>query len=265
MKRIVTAFALFILLSSHELFLRSDNYYYQTNTDAELSLYDGTFDASEEATDISKIYNSRVVGPNFDFEPSAGDFYNKNNFTHLKMKTSGAGTYVAGLAIQPEYIELSAADFNLYLQSEELIDIINHRESKGIADKPARERYSKYVKAIFQVGDDKSDHYKEEMGYPVEFVPQSNPYSTEVGGSITFKLLNEGQPIKNQLVHYSWRGTDGSKPLSERTLRSDDNGVFTLKIDQAGHWYLYTTHIVESDEADIDYRSKWGTITFAVK
>lgn len=265
MKRILIALVCFVALSSHELFLKTDSYFFQTNADGELALFDGTFDFSESSTDVSGMYNTKIMGPDYSFEPTQSDFYDKENTTFLKFKSGGDGTYVAGIAIKPNIIELDATEFNDYLLREELIDMMNARERKGTADQGAREKYSKYVKTIFQVGEGQSDHYNQVMGYPVEFVPQSNPYTHTVGETMTLKLLKEGEPISKQLVHYSWRGPDGSKPLSERTLRTDENGSFEVLVDQAGHWYFYTTYMIESDEADIDYISKWATITFAVK
>lgn len=43
------------------------------------------------------------------------------------------------------------------------------------------ERYSKYVKAVFQVSEARTDSFKTALGYPVEITPQQNPYALKGG------------------------------------------------------------------------------------
>jgi uncharacterized GH25 family protein len=145
------------------------------------------------------------------------------------------------------------------------------RKEKGISDSPARERYSKHVKAILQVDDERTGDYSTELGYPIEFVPLDNPYALNVGDDITFKLLLGGQPIPNQVVHYSSRPGVGKKVTAEdgehaeRATTTDNNGHITIKLNEPGKWYIATIHMIEDESDEIDYVSNWATLTFEIK
>jgi len=191
-------------------------------------------------------------------------YYDEGTTTYLRFQTGDAGTYVAGISTLPRTIELDAEAFLAYLEHEELTGIIAARQKQDIADQPAREEYAKHVKAIFQVGDRHSDHYGMVLGYPIEFIPLSNPYDLKAGQPISFQLLSGGRPLAGQTVHYSVRSS-GTTEGPERSLRTDAGGRVTLVPDQPGQWYLATIHMTERAEADLDYQSQWATITFAVQ
>jgi len=171
MKRILTALILFFILSSHELFLKSDSYYLEKNSDVELYLFNGTFDKSENVITRDRIINPQIIGPNFNFRPSNADYYDNDEVTYLKFKTGNSGTYIAGISTKPRAIELSGKDFTNYLEHEDLTEIIASRKNKGISDKKALEKYSKHVKAILQVDQKRSDNFSTELNYPIEFIP----------------------------------------------------------------------------------------------
>ena len=53
---------------------------------------------------------------------------------------------------------------------------IKWREAHGEADRPGRERYSKYVKSIILAGKG-DEYYRERTGLVIEIVPEVDPYS----------------------------------------------------------------------------------------
>jgi uncharacterized GH25 family protein len=162
-------------------------------------------------------------------------------------------------------IELGPEDFKEYLEHEGLEDMIAERKEKGLENQAVREKYSKHVKAILQVGGARTDHFLKEFGYPIEFVPVKNPYTLKVGDKATFKLLLNGKPLAGQGVHISSR-KDGVNPFAkEIPSRTDDEGQVSFEITETGHWYVATIHMVESLEEDVEYESNWATITFEIR
>ena len=194
-----------LLFSSHELFLKADNYFLDENSAAEIYLYNGTFDKSENAITRDRIIQPVILGPEYRFVPTTGDFYDKDHITYLKFKSGKTGTYVAGISTLPRAIELNGEEFTDYLEHEGLAGIIAERENKGISDQGAREKYSKHVKAILQVGDTRTDSYATQLGYPIEFIPLVNPFALKVGDEASFQLSYMGKPLINQTVHVSSR------------------------------------------------------------
>ena len=105
---------------------------------------------------------------------------------------------------------------------EGLTDVIKQRKESGIYDQPAREEYSKHVKAVLQAGKKNTDHYGAKLDYPIEFVPEKNPYSIKVGKTLPFRLYRKGKALSDQVVHYAFRSQDGK--TTKRTLRTDSKG-----------------------------------------
>ena len=264
MKRLLTLMILVLLFSSHELFLKTDSYLLEANEPAELYLYNGTFDTSENTITRDRIVNAKVMGPGYRFLPADADYHDQGNVTCLRFVAGGGGTYVAGISTLPRMIELNAADFREYLEHEGLTGVIRMREKKGISDSPAREKYSKHVKAILQVAGDRSGDFATELGYPIEFIPLDNPYEKGVGDSISFKLLLGGKPLPGQVVHYSSRQDTGKNINEENSTLTDISGCFTIKLSEPGTWYIATIHMTESQADDMDYESSWATLTFEI-
>lgn len=265
MKKLLVLIVLYVLFCSHELFLKTDSYFIGTNESVELYLFNGTFDESENIITRDRIINAKIIGPDYKFYPANDDYYDRDKVTYLKFKSGNEGTYVAGISTLPRVIELSAVDFQEYLEHEELTDVIEMRETMGITDSSARERYSKHVKAILQVSDKQTSHFKTEFGYPIEFIPLQNPYELTLGDKISFRLLSGGKPLSDQIVHYSVRTVPDNKLHEENSTRTDKDGIITITLSEKGRWYVATIHMVEIEAKDIDYESNWATLTFEVR
>ena len=132
-------------------------------------------------------------------------------------------------------------------------------------EKLAREKYSKHVKALFQVSGKRTNNFNTVLGYPVEFIPVNNPYDLSKGDKLSLRLLKEGKPLTNQMVHFSNRFNSENHSPVEKSTRTNKNGILTIELDQVGRWYVATIDMVESDEENIDYVSNWATLTFEIR
>ena len=92
-------FFLMFILSSHELFLKSNSYFRQNGEPAELFLFNGTFDNSENAITTDRITGAHIHGTNFDFMPKDSDYEIRDKVTYLKFTPGEDGTYAAGISI----------------------------------------------------------------------------------------------------------------------------------------------------------------------
>lgn len=268
MRRTYTAFflvILYVLLSSHELFLKSDRYFFEENSQEELYLFNGTFDKSENVITRDRIVNPKILGPDYSFIPTSNDFYDTDDITYLKFKTGKAGTYVAGISTLPRAIELCGKDFMAYLEHEGLTGVISDRKNKGISNRTANEKYSKHVKALFQVDDTRTDDFSTQLNYPIEFIPLKNPYELSVGDEASFKLVYRGEPLGTQTVHVSSRINLAEQGKEETSLKTNEKGEVSFTIANVGQWYIATIHMQESKEEEFDYESNWATLTFEVK
>ena len=251
--------------SAHELFLKTDSHFLKPNSASQLYLYNGTFDTSENEITRDRIVNAKIIGPDYLFEPTEKNYMDKDEITYLNLTTGDAGTYVAGISTLPRILEMDAKAFNKYLDHEGLEGTIVNRKAANIMEKGAKERYSKHVKALLQVGDATSIDFMKPLNYPIEFVPLNNPYEIKLGDAVAFKLLRDGKPLANHIVHYSTSMPGKDAHDNENSTQTNDNGLVTIKPTAKGKWYVATIHMEKKSGDTVDYESNWATLTFEIK
>jgi uncharacterized GH25 family protein len=166
-------------------------------------------------------------------------------------------------------IELSAEDFNEYLEHDGVVDVLEARRKSGSLASSARERYAKHVKTILQVSDEVTGSWARRLGYPVEIVPLANPSGLCPGDRLKFEVLADGKPAIDQLVYASYEGYDpdleGGGQREAIATRTDAAGVVGIELATAGRWYLRLIRMVESPDEGVEYESNWATLTFEAK
>ncbi|WKN41229.1 DUF4198 domain-containing protein [Tunicatimonas pelagia] len=270
-KRFAVLALVYLVFSGHDLFLKLDSYFLPPNQPVELYLFNGTFTTSENIIARERMQNVKIVGPAGTQTPEDAQWTDRNKATYLSFTTGEAGTYVAGVSVKPNTIDLSAKDFNEYLEHDGVLDVLAERRKNGQLDEPARELYAKHVKAIFQVGNEPSLHFSQVLGYPVEFVPQQNPYELNTGDVLQLQLLENGKPLANHCVYAAFSAENEhahsgeEHEHDERQIKTNAQGMLTVNLDHAGQWYLRCIRMVESDADSLEYESNWATLTFEMK
>ena len=260
----LTALAVVASARAHDLFLKLDTYFLQPNSKAVVRLLNGTFQASDGAVARDRMRDVSLIAPDpLVRAPESLAWRDEGKTAVMEIKTGGPGTYLVGISTKPREIALKAADFNNYLEHDGLPDILAERKKNNELAKDVRERYSKHVRAIFQVGDRRSDDYKTLLNYPVEIIPQQNPYSLKLGQTIALLCLMERRPLVNQFVIAGWESKDGKEHLLNS--RTDQRGVAHFKLVSAGKWFVKMIHMEQVSEPGLNYESKWATLTFEIK
>lgn len=260
----LAAVALTVQVFGHDLFLKLDNFFVAANSKVTINILNGTFMASEGAVNFARLRDASIVAPDGTrTKPVEANFTKNETTSFLNVDVKDAGTYVAGLSTMEREIDLEGKDFNDYLSHDGIPDTLAERKERKELDKKVRERYSKHVKAIFQAGDVRTDSYKTVLGYPVELVPQQNPYRLKAGDSIEIFCLKDGKPLVNQLVQ-SGREANG-KVVAGQELRTDKKGMVKFKLDAVGKWYVRFINMTRMDDPKINYESKWATLTFEIR
>ena len=267
-----TAAALLLLslvaapLLAHDMFWRLTTYFVAPGTAMAMPLLNGTYSKSENAIEWSRVADLSVVAPSGRAAIDSAHWDTRGDTSRLNYSPAASGTYVVGLSTKPREFELSAKDFNQYLADDGIPDVLAARKTDGSFTKGAKERYHKHVKAIFQVGDTRTDAWKTPLGYPAELVPLENPYAVHPGATIGLQCLMDGKPLAGQLVMVGGRaGTTGDTRLPARTAHCDANGIVRVHLDRAGRWYVKFIRMVRVDDGRVDYESKWASLTFEVR
>lgn len=258
----ILSLSLVASIFAHDLFLKTDSFFLKPNSKFTVKIMNGTFQVSEGAVSFNRLNDVSVVSDGKRTHPKEADFTKNETTAFMNLTTGAAGTYVIGLSTKPREIALKAADFNEYLKEDGLPDTLEERRKTGELEKDAKERYAKHVKAILQVGKKRTDDYKTVLGYPVELVPQQNPYNLKKGNTIEILCLKDGKPLAGQVV-LAGREENGKMTVAPE-LRSDKNGIIKLRLDGAGKWYVKFINMTKLDDPNLNYESKWTTLTFEI-
>jgi len=190
-----------ILFSSHDMYLKLDTFFLQPNTAANIQLFNGTFDESENSIARNRMIDVSLVGNGTRTKVDTTQWTDQDNATVLSFNTGESGTWVAGVSTRARDFAMDAEAFNTYLKHDGVLDMLKSREENGLLDEAVVERYSKHVKTIFQVGNTRTEDWQTALDYPIEFVPLSNPYDLHAGDMLKAKLLWQGKPLAGQLVY----------------------------------------------------------------
>ena len=261
----VLSFTLLVPVFAHDLFLKLDSFFVRTGDKVSVKILNGSFQSSEGAVSFARLRDLSVVFPSGELaKPEESNITKDATTSYLNLQPSDPGNYVVGLSTSPREIDLKAKDFNEYLSEDGIPDTLNDRKRRNELAKDVRERYSKHVKTIFQVGDKQSDNYKTILGYAVEIVPKTNPYSVKNGSLFEFLCLKDGKQLSNQLVMTGYEDSAG-KLVTGINVRTDKNGIGRIRLDGAGKWYLKFINMTRIVDPKINYESKWATLTFEIK
>jgi hypothetical protein len=274
---------LLIALSGHDMYLKLDGYFLEPESVATVQLYNGTFARSDNTIDRDRMLDVSLIGGGNRTPLDTNQWTEVGNTTVLNLMTGGAGTYVAGVSTRARALTMDAEAFNNYLEHDGVIDMLEERRATGKDGDEATERYSKHVKTIFQVGSERTDDWQTELGYPIEFVPLSNPYDLHRGDSLSVRLLLRGEPLAGQLVivdseaaddghdhgaedheHDHGEGAENHTHTDGSQLRTDASGILTFPITNDGSWFIRTIHMTEIEEEGLTHESNWATLTFGV-
>ncbi len=135
-------------LFAHDLFLLPGGFFVAPESSVIVRVLNGTFDKSEAAVTAARIADLTVVTPSGRTAPSGDDWRASGDTAVFPVRVGNSGNYVIGLSTLARTIRLEAKDFNEYLATEVSPAILLQRRKTGEDTSPARERYSKHVKAL---------------------------------------------------------------------------------------------------------------------
>ena len=252
----------------HEMFLKAEEPVVAPDSDEVVRLINGTFDKSENSISRDRMANVSIMAHDEVTNPPDADWHDDENSSYLKYHAGDAGTYVIGVSTRPNIISMSPEEFVAYLKHEGLLDTLHVFEKENELTE-VRERYSKHVRTVVQVGDKKTDDYSKQLDYPVEILLDQNPYNLRFGDDLSFRVLVNGKAAANQLVRASYEGfhdhDEAGGHINSYSLRTDKEGRASFLLSNKALWYISLIHMQKIDDPEADYESNWATITFQVK
>lgn len=172
------------------------------------------------------------------------------------LRADGRSTAVIVYRSTGSFVELPAEKFEDYLRQEGLERIIDTRAKRGQRDKPGRERFYRYAKALL-TGQQPSAAVTQPLGLLYEIVPDDDP--TARLAPFRGRVLYGGKPLGDALVVAMLH----SDPSVRLTVRSDAQGAFSFVLPHAGVWLIKSVHMVKASFfSDADWESLWASLTF---
>jgi uncharacterized GH25 family protein len=250
--------------SAHDLFFRASTYHLLPRSPVVIDVLNGTFSASENGITRDRLADVSLVTPQGRMAVPHQEWSEQDPKSTVRVSTGEPGTYVLGAAIKPRLLSLPGKEFNAYLEEEGIRDVLARRKEQRRLQEPSRERYSKYLKALLQVGDARTDDPATPLGYAAEIVPQQNPYRLKPGDRLTVQCLVDGRPWAGKVIFAGGRRAGGDRRLPAQRLVTDAEGRATVHVTAAGAWYVKFVAMTEVADAEANYESKWSTLSFAV-
>jgi uncharacterized GH25 family protein len=266
---VIVALLLFLVapsLFAHDLFLKFTTYFLAPAQRVTVTVLNGSFTTSENTITRDRLRDISLVAARTRqrLDTSAWTASPDRKSSRLTFEVGAPGTYVIGASTKPLELAMEAKAFNDYLAEDGLTSVLEARKSAGEMNNKARERYSKHVKAIFQVGDVQTGDFAATFGYPAEIVPVANPYAQAVGSELAVKCLLSGFPAGGVEV-LAGGTTKTGQPIPQQKTTSGADGVARVKLTSAGSWYVKFIKMERRTGDKVDYQSTWATLTFGVR
>lgn len=245
---------------AHEYWLEPKKFWGQIGEEIPIQLYvgDSLVKELEERVfqkDKTPVFRLFSAGEVFDLKAFIAD--GAKPVYVLKPKRDGG--YLFFMHRNWSYITLPADKFELYLKEDGMEYIIEERKKRGEQEKPARERYCRFIKTLVQIGDTKDKTYKSQTGAILDIIPMENPYLKRLGDTLRFQVLFEGKPLSNKSVFAI------HKELGRRRYLTNQDGIFQMKLEKPGLWLVHLVLMRRCNCNDADWESFWGAFSFGVK
>ena len=173
---------------------------------------------------------------------------------------------MVALSTRPRRVRLKAKEFNDYLDDSGLESILAKREELSESGTAAVERYTKWAKALIDVGEpeaaEEEPAWSKPVGHTIEIVPDAKPNEVTAGGSFGLRVLYQGEPLAGVTV----AGGKAGGAAGEVLTRTDADGHASVTILSSGRWYVRTIHMIQhEDDPQVRWESFWCTLTFEVR
>ena len=253
-------------LAAHDLYLKLNSYVLPGSASrVRVPVLNGTFTKSEAGVAPDRVAAITLVGAAGRRAVSVDAWEAGRDSSFVTLALGEPGTYVVGASTRPRTLTLGPAEFAAYLREEGLGRVADARRAAGESGRPARERYAKHVKAVFQKGATRTAAFDAVLGHPAELVPTANPYSLGVGDTLAVRCLLGGRPAPGEVVIAGGTLPSG-RAIAGRQLRADSAGVVRVPLVAPGRWYVKFIHMERlTGDRTADYESRWATLTFGVR
>ena len=175
----------------------------------------------------------------------------KGRNLRLRRKPGAPSQYIVAVSLKPRTARTTQTGFLRYLREQGAVEEAS-RLSGETAFKPddmVTYRLQRFATVIVDVGSGPKV-YARGAGYPIDFIPQSDPVGWIADDTVAIRLVLDGHPLPGLGVQVTvaprarkTSGCNGKVSTSFR-LRSDPDGVVRVPVTEPGIWMLSTARVV---------------------
>ncbi len=157
------------------------------------------------------------------------------------------------------------AIFRKYLSDEGLDDFAKFHAARGLPKSGFSERYTRYAKALVQVGPAGRDDIDRPRGMLFELVAGNNPYAPGAT-HLEVQLFWQGEPASARQINIFRENADAGAYTSGTATRTivitDKDGRARIPLGTAGEYLLNAVFLEPVDNAPVVWSSHWATLSF---
>ncbi len=255
-------------LLAHEFWLVPDAFQIMTGGMLQVRGQNGMkFPVSESAVAVERIVDARLISANG--EAKLTDLSKLGTSLVIRGTPRSVGQHIVALRLAPQTVRVSTANFRITLAAEGAPEVAAQYEREGRFSKmdSLTRRHAKYAKTMVEVGQGGARAYSITTGYPLEFVPLTDPAALRAGDTLAIRLLYAGQGLPSVHLRAGIAADTLSKapPTEDRVLKTDTDGVVRVPLARAGLWNVRTIHVVPADMGPgADWDMHFTTLVFRV-
>ena len=246
-------------LIAHDLYLMPSSFFVTPGERILISINNGdSFPQSEIAPKINQLHDTDLITPSAIYNMTSLGVNGKAVQGEVNIKSKGV--LILTTRTIPAYINEEPEKFTEYLKHEGLTAILAQQQ----ANQPARERYSKYAKALIQ-SEGTDEFFSHVVGFMIEIIPEKNPFSLHAGEELPIEVLVRGKPAPDLQIEAARAGTG---PAEVKVIgRTDATGHINIPITGPGKWRLHTISMHKCSDPTLGqcWESFWASLTFETR
>jgi uncharacterized GH25 family protein len=249
-----------ILLQSHDFWLQPDKFQFNVGEIATINFWKGGDFIGEiwmdtKASVISLNHFNKAITK--DLKPQLKDVEKDR----LKVTLSKEGTHLFVMETTSETKMHSASSLSKYAEENALDEVVNQLIKNGESGDSIIEHATFHTKLVLQAGKMTDDTFKKEVGFPVEIIPERNPYTAKKGMTVRFKILYKGKPYFGAKVKV-WNRHNNRTTI--QNIFAQQDGMIETHISNPGAWMLSVVKMIPGENSG-EWKSFNGSLVFGIK
>jgi len=176
-----------------------------------------------------------------------------------------SGLHILAYQSKPSRLRYDKREtFESFLKNEGIEWVLEAHKKRGLPELDFTEFYQRYAKSLIKVGDGAGNDRA--LGLPIEWVVETNPYTTENLEAVTAQLLYQDKPFSGSHV-VVFNKLDGE--VTRQTFTTDDEGRVVVPVAKGGLFLVNAVHMIEPTKEqtggrEAEWMSLWASTTYEI-